>query len=79
MPSRRASSSSRAFADLTSVVDGDVNYTFLRGAPDPAHAVCDAVPARRTDSCELGLYAQDQWTIKRLTLNYGLRFDYFNG
>ena len=22
---------------------------------------------------------QDQWTIKRLTLNYGLRFDYFNG
>src|SRR5712671_2521406 len=26
----------------------------------------------------LGLYAQDQWTIKRLTLNYGLRLDYIN-
>src|SRR5262249_29514107 len=26
----------------------------------------------------LGLYAQDQWTIKRLTLNLGLRFDYLN-
>jgi hypothetical protein len=23
----------------------------------------------------LGIYAQDQWTLKRLTLNYGLRFD----
>ena len=28
---------------------------------------------------DLGLYAQDRWTIKRLTLNYGVRFDYFNG
>jgi hypothetical protein len=26
----------------------------------------------------LGLYAQDQWTINRLTLNLGIRFDYFN-
>ena len=28
---------------------------------------------------DLGLYAQDKWTIRRLTLNYGLRFEYFNG
>ena len=28
---------------------------------------------------DLGLYGQDQWTLKRLTLNLGLRFDYFNG
>ena len=28
---------------------------------------------------DLGLYVQDQWRVKRLTLNYGLRFDYFNG
>jgi hypothetical protein len=25
----------------------------------------------------LGLYAQDQWTVKRLTLNYGVRFDHY--
>lgn len=25
---------------------------------------------------DLGLYAQDQWTIKRLTVNAGVRFDY---
>lgn len=28
---------------------------------------------------ELGIFAQDQWTLQRLTLNLGLRFDYFNG
>jgi hypothetical protein len=27
---------------------------------------------------DMGLYAQDQWTIKRLTVNAGLRFSYFN-
>ncbi len=27
---------------------------------------------------ELGAYAQDKWTIKRLTLNGGIRFDYLN-
>ena len=26
----------------------------------------------------LGLYAQDQWTLKRLTLNYGVRFDHLH-
>src|SRR5262249_53894484 len=26
---------------------------------------------------DLGIYGQDQWTINRLTLNLGLRFDYF--
>ena len=27
---------------------------------------------------DLGLYGQDTWTMKRLTLNYGARFDHFN-
>ena len=27
---------------------------------------------------DLGIYAQDAWTMKRLTLNYGARFDHFN-
>ena len=26
---------------------------------------------------DIGLYAQDKWTMKRMTFNYGLRFDYF--
>ena len=27
----------------------------------------------------MGVYFQDQWAIRRLTLNYGVRYDYFNG
>ena len=27
---------------------------------------------------DFGAFAQDAWTMKRLTLNYGLRFDHFN-
>jgi hypothetical protein len=26
---------------------------------------------------DFGLFAQDKWTMKRMTVNYGLRFDYF--
>ena len=28
-------------------------------------------------SAEMGIYAQDAWTLKRATINMGLRFDYF--
>ena len=28
---------------------------------------------------DFGFYVQDQWTIQRLTLNYGVRYEYFNG
>ena len=28
---------------------------------------------------DLGIFAQDQWTVKRLTLNLGVRYDYFRG
>ena len=38
---------------------------------------------RRTDSSrenkDFGFFAQDQWTLQRLTVTYGLRYEYFNG
>ena len=39
-----------------------------------------ASPVNRYDDlkAELGIFAQDRWTMNRLTLNAGLRFDYFN-
>jgi hypothetical protein len=33
----------------------------------------------RGDFLNMGFYAQDQWTMERLTLNLGVRFDYFDG
>jgi hypothetical protein len=29
-------------------------------------------------NANLGIYAQDQWTLKRLTINYALRYEYVN-
>ena len=39
----------------------------------------DAVSEPGENEGDLGVFVQDQWAIRRLTLNYGLRFDYFNG
>ena len=30
-------------------------------------------------NANLGIFAQDQWTLKRMTVNAGVRFDYFDG
>ena len=60
------------------VVHGDVTYAFLRGVPNTITQY--GTPYLQKDrATDLGLFVQDQWTVKRLTLNYGLRFDYFNG
>jgi len=60
------------------IVHGDVNYTFLGTVPNSItqYATPYLTKNRMRD---LGIYTQDQWAIKRLTLNYGLRFDYFSG
>ena len=34
---------------------------------------------QRANNKDFGFFAQDQWTVKRLTLNYGLRYDMFKG
>ena len=55
-----------------------VSYMFNRGVPVALRY--DAIFREKYyQKAELGLYAQDQWTKKRLSVNYGLRFDYYNG
>jgi len=61
---------------------GLVAYTFLNGASGtvPASITEYAEPVTFSERLRvnLGIYVQDQWTLKRLTLNVGLRYDYFN-
>ena len=50
---------------------------------DEPPAMASWVPATvdglETDvNADLGLFAQDRWTIKRLTIEPGVRLDYFN-
>jgi Carboxypeptidase regulatory-like domain len=60
------------------IANGNVQYTFRNGTPiSILQRTTPYLELDRTD--ELGIFAQDQWRIKRLTLNYGVRFDYVNG
>jgi hypothetical protein len=59
-------------------VIGSRDYTFRDMAP--LRVRIWAMPSGTQDSTRgVGLFAQDQWTIRRLTLNLGVRYDSFNG
>ena len=53
-------------------------YSFINGVPTSVTAYRDAIAHDRV-KLALGIYGQDQWTMDRLTLNMGLRFDYHSG
>jgi hypothetical protein len=57
---------------------GLVAYTFLAGKPSSLTQFAEPIIFRERLKVNLGTYAQDQWTMNRLTLNLGLRYDYFN-
>ena len=58
---------------------GMVAYTFFNGKPLSLTQFAEPITFKERLKLNLGLYAQDQWTINRLTLNYGIRFDQFHG
>lgn len=55
----------------------DVNYRFLNRVPNQITQFATPYTEKGRILPDLGLFAQDQWTVSRFTLNYGLRFDYF--
>jgi hypothetical protein len=59
-------------------VNGDLTERFRDGVPDSV--IVYNTPGRSYDlmKADLGLYLQDSWTLKRLTINPGIRFEYFN-
>ena len=58
---------------------GALRYRFRNGVPN--RVTLYSYPYVETAKMwpDLGLYAQDQWSIGRATLNLGVRFDYWNG
>jgi len=58
----------------------DTPYTYIFNNQVPTNLTQYATPhfSESKVRMNLGVYAQDQWTIKRLTLNLGARFSYFN-
>ncbi len=55
-----------------------VNYTFFNGAPSRLTQFAEPIRFHERVNHNLGLYAQDQWTVNRLTLNLGVRADFLN-
>lgn len=61
-----------------SEVNQALHYQVRNGAPISLTQWASPGAQENRMKMNLGLYAQDQWTIDRLTLNLGARFDYFN-
>ena len=53
-------------------------WAFTRGIPTSITQYARPLIDLEKLKSALGLYAQDRWNIGRLTLNYGVRFDYHN-
>ena len=55
-----------------------INYQVRDGTPNQITLYAYPLLFHEDMKALMGLYAQDQWTLKRLTLSGGLRFDYEN-
>ena len=55
--------------------DPPIEYTLTNGAATSVVQWADPVSYRSNLDRNIGLYAQDQWTVDRLTLNLGVRLD----
>ena len=57
--------------------DGDVRAFFRNGVPFQATILNTPLSYGDRLDADLGVFAQDSWTLDRLTLNYGARFETF--
>ena len=60
---------------------GGLEFDFRNGVPYRLrqHATYDDPSLKKDRSGSLAVYFQDQWTLPRVSLNYGIRFDRFTG
>ncbi len=54
--------------------NGSINYRFRNGVPNQL-TLTDAPWNFEESVRDIGLYAQDQWTVSKLTLNLGVRYN----
>jgi hypothetical protein len=60
-------------------IRGDLVLRFANGAPNSVDTYNSPVRVKQRLNADMGVYAQDSWTMKRLTINPGIRLDYYNG
>jgi hypothetical protein len=57
---------------------GDLTMTFSNGLPQSV-TLRTPLDQREGIKADVGVFLQDKWTIKRATINAGLRYDWFRG
>ena len=67
----------QAVNDFRSQYHQDIEYRVRNGVPNRLTMRNDVTRSERMKA-DLGLFIQDQWTIDRMTLNLGVRFEYLN-
>lgn len=60
-------------------LNGSLTQLYRSGLPDSVLIRAADIDATTNLDWDMGIYAQDSWTMKRLTLNPGVRIDYFGG
>jgi hypothetical protein len=58
-------------------VPAAVDYYFVNRVPDRIRQWATPLHTTNRLDHEMGIYAQDAWTFNRMTINAGLRFDYY--
>ncbi len=57
--------------------NGDIRAVFINGVAATATILNTPVNFEDDLKADIGVFAQDSWTIDRLTVNYGARWEYF--
>ena len=60
-------------------LNADLIQLYRNGRPDGVQVHNTPREAREYLNADLGIFAQDSWRFDRLTLNSGIRLEYFNG
>ena len=68
----------QSIARTVDIAPPPVRYTLRFGSPISLQQFLIPLSNAARVRPNLGIYAQDQWSMRRLTLNLGVRFDYFN-
>src|SRR6266850_5426547 len=56
----------------------DLVQRYRNGAPDSVQVYNDPVHGKENLNADAGIYLQDSWTLNRLTITPGIRFEHFN-
>jgi len=64
--------------DIRQNINADLTQQYRNGVPTQVLIYNTPTASRNNVDADLGLYVQDTWTTRRLSLSPGVRFDYFH-